>query len=197
MTTLPAHPPKRRLLGWLILAAAALLVVGWNRVPLGDAADRLARLPAASSGLAVRNIPLSDAERSALGPAHVVRRRYSSASGSFVVTIIDGTANRHALHDPAFCLRGAGWQVLTDAPATTARGPARRLTLTRGDESQELLTWYSDGRSTFARPAEAWIRTALRRLSFGHSGSPVIAVIVQFARESPPDPEFLAQLETL
>ena len=134
---------KRQLTAWGLLALAILLAIGWNQVPLADA------------------------------------------------------ANRHAMHDPVFCLRGAGWTIQSDTPTTIAHGTAHRLILGHGAESQAILAWYSDGTRAFSSPREAWLRTALRRMTFRASGMPITLVIIQFSPGLPPGPEFLDQLAGL
>ena len=38
------------------------------------------------------------------------KRLYITAAGRFIVTAIDGSKQRQAVHDPAFCLQSSGWK---------------------------------------------------------------------------------------
>ncbi len=172
------NPRLRRWLS-ILLGVAIVLALVWDRIPLADASARLARLPEQGLGFASREIPLNDAERSIYGTAKVTKRLYQLGREQWVVVVIDGTANRHAIHDPTYCFRGGGWNVLAQEPLAIPGGEAAHLTLGNDREQRQALYWISDGRTRHASPTRYWRQTALRRLTLGQSGPEPVLVLVQ------------------
>ena len=173
------------------LLLAVILAIIWDLVPLPDAQNRLGRFAAQGLGFASREMPLSDTEKSIFGAAQVVKRVYRVGRQDFVVVIIDGARNRHAVHDPAYCIRGAGWTITGEQPLVLPGGAGTVLTLAKGPETREALFWFSDGRTRHARVARCWWQMALRRLTFGTSGPDPVLVLVQPLTNGPTDWEHL------
>lgn len=168
---------QKFLLGGLLLAVILALV--WDRVPLPDAQNRVAGLAPAGLGFTSREVPLNETEKSIFGPAQVTKRVYRVGRQNFVIVIIDGTRNRHAVHDPTYCFRGAGWTIAGERPLALPGGAGQILSLRKGNQTREAVYWFSDGRERHAQVARCWWQTALRRLTFGASGPAPVLVLVQ------------------
>ncbi|MCP5516923.1 MAG: exosortase-associated EpsI family protein [Verrucomicrobiales bacterium] len=193
-------PRKRQaLLAALILVA--VLAVVWDRYPLPTAAVRLQQLPAEGIGCSSRELEVSEIEREAFGAADVVKRIYQTGTQRFVVTVVDGSRNRHAVHDPTYCFRGAGWRIAAREAAPVPGGEAAWLDLTQGNEHQAAAFWFSDGRFRHSSPLRCWMQTTLRRLTLGRSGEEPLLVLVQPldnpGNAHPPLAEILPLLFTL
>ncbi len=161
------------------LLLAGLLALAWDLVPLPDAQNRIANFPTAGLGFSSREMPLNETEKSIYGAARVVKRVYRANRQNFVVVIIDGAKNRHAVHDPAYCFRGAGWTISGGRPLALPGGAGKIMTLQKGGETREAVFWFSDGRARYSQVARCWWQTALRRLTFGASGPDPVLVLVQ------------------
>lgn len=168
----------RRLL-WLVLGLALALALLWEFVPLTDASERMKRIPLTGFDFAAREIPLTDLERNIFGQARVLKRVYRVGQQGVVLQVVDATHDRHAIHDPLFCFRGAGWDVATESSLAVPGGSARQLTLRRGTDIAEAVVWFSDGTTRHGSAAKQWWQTVLRRLSCGTSGPEPVLVILQ------------------
>jgi hypothetical protein len=163
----------------IFLIAAVLLTIAWSAVPLADAHERLRALPASGFGFASVDIPLTGEESSVLGHVHVIKRVYQVRDQRFVLMVIDGGADRHAVHDPLYCFRGAGWQVAARERFDVPGGSAALLKLSKENENREALFWISDDQTRHAEPMRYWWQSTLRRLTFGQSGAQPVLVIAQ------------------
>ena len=161
------------------LTLAGLFALAGDRVPLPDAQSRVAHLAAAGLGFSSREMPLNETEKSIYGAAQVTKRIYRVGRKNFVVVIIDGTRNRHAIHDLAYCFRGAGWAIANEQRLPLPGGAGKILTLQKGGDTREAAYWFSDGSKRHAQVARCWWQTALRRLTFGASGPAPVLVLVQ------------------
>lgn len=164
---------------WIGLGLAVLLVMVWERLPLPDASGRLDRLPKAGLGFASRELPLTESERAIFGAARSLKRLYQAGSQRLVVQVIDGTRNRHAVHDPLYCLRGAGWEVRHGTDIAVPGGTARLLSLEGNGRTAEALYWFSDGQTRHASAPRYWAQTTGRRLTRGRSGEEPVLTMVQ------------------
>ncbi|HYE06765.1 MAG TPA: exosortase-associated EpsI family protein [Planctomycetota bacterium] len=166
---------------WLLLFLAVMIALGaaWQFVPLADAQARLTALPAKGIGYESIDAPLSDSERVIFGDASVLKRAYRVGSDRFSVIVIDGTRNRHAVHDPMLCARGGGWSIAARAPFALPGGAGELVTITKGDQTSEVLYWFSDGVDRHASPTSYWLQSTLRRLTFGASGEEAVLVLLQ------------------
>jgi hypothetical protein len=163
---------------WLALVVIVPLGLLWEYYPLGDASARLSRLPRNGANVQSRDVSMTPAELAVFSGVDVVKRFAVAGDDRAVVTIIDGTRNRHAVHDPMFCFRGAGWQVTGEETLPLAKGEARLLRLSQNGQTAEAVYWFTDGERQFARPSLYWWKTSLRRLTLGHSGlEPVLVVL--------------------
>ncbi len=177
-TTRP-RPERTNTFLWAGLLTATVLALLWEFIPLKDASHRVRSLPASGAGYQSEDIPLTPTEAATFGSANVLKRLYRVGGQQFVVAVIDGTRNRHAVHDPFYCIRGSGWTIASDAPFAIEGGTGRLTRIVRGQEETEMLLWFSDGRTLHGSPVRYWWQTTLRRLSLGLSGPEPVLVIVQ------------------
>ena len=168
---------QKNLLAGLVLAG--LLAMAWDSVTLPDAQDRVSRLATAGLGFTSRELPLNETEKSIYGAAQVTKRIYRAGHENFEVIIIDGARNRHAVHDPAYCFRGAGWDITGDRPLNLPGGAGKILTLQKNGETRQAVFWFSDGLERHAQVSRCWWWVALRKLTFGSSGPAPVLVLVQ------------------
>ena len=182
----PAALPWRRRLTIAVVATAGLLVM-FQFIPLRDAAARIDAFPLRGANFASRELPLEPGEQAIMGEARLVKRLCQTASQRVVVSIIDGTRNRHAVHDPAYCLRGGGWEITTREQLAIPGGQAAKLTLTKAGQRAEALFWFSDGRTRHVSPTTLWLASAARRLTCGKSGPAPVLVLVFPVEGGTPD----------
>jgi len=123
-------------------------------------------------------MPLSPGEQVIFSGVNVLKRDATVGGDHAVLTVIDGTKNRHAVHDPVFCFRGAGWDIVSQENIPMSNGEARLVHLRQDKDTAEALYWFSDGQTQFDRPLEYWWKTALRRLTFGASGNEPVLVVL-------------------
>ena len=116
---------QKILIGGLLIAV--VLALAWDLVPLANAQDRVARFAPAGLGFASREMALNETEKSIFGAARVVKRVYRAGRENLIVVIIDGTHNRHAVHDPTYCFRGAGWIISSERPLPLPGGTGEIL----------------------------------------------------------------------
>lgn len=173
-----SHKTIDRLL-WPLLVVAVVLALVWRFQKLPDASARLDSLPKTGIGFASRDLPVSKVEKEIYGKATLIKRVYSVRGRMMVAIVIDGSANRHAVHDPLFCLRGIGWQVDREADYPLANGYAKLVGLKRNGERSEALYWFTDGNTQWSSPSQYWWEASLRRLSFGKSGNEPVLVVLQ------------------
>ena len=172
---------------WLAFAILVPLGMMWEYYPLTDASSRLNQFPRMSAHVESRDLPLSAGEQAIFSEVTVVKRLALIGNDRAVVTVIDGTHNRHAVHDPVFCFRGAGWEVTAQETVPLDKGLARLVHLRQGTDVAEALYWFSDGDQQFNRPVVYWWKTALRRLTFGGSGMEPVLVILASTRNTLPN----------
>ncbi|MCC5023389.1 MAG: exosortase-associated EpsI family protein [Candidatus Synoicihabitans palmerolidicus] len=142
---------------------------------------------AAAGGGMVRSqdVAVSDVEQQIYAGATVLKRVAQVRGPQVVLTIIDGTKNRHAVHDPLFCFRGAGWEVLDQHVMPVEIGEATRVTLSRRGEQAEALYWFTEGEHALGSAMTYWWRTTLRRVTLGASGQePVLVVLTSVDERS-------------
>jgi hypothetical protein len=162
-----------------LFVLTALLTAAWSAYPLPDAAGRFQALPASGFNFSSRDLPLAPDEATVLGQAGVIKRLYQVGDQCFVMTVVDSASNRHAVHDPAYCYRGAGWTVENREAYAIPGGNAALLTLLRGGAQRQVMFWMTDDRTRFAQPLRYWWQATLRRITLNHSGSAPVLVILQ------------------
>jgi len=181
-------PGSRRWRGllWASLVATIALVVLWRFVELPDAQDRVRRLPLNGPGFSGRDQPLAAAEATIFGSAQAIKRRYLVDGRPLELMVIDGTRNRHAVHDPLYCKLGAGWQVSGRRAIAVPGGSADLVTIAKDGLSIELMYWFSDGVVRHASPLHYWGQATWRRLTLGAGGAePVLVIVSPLSLRSP------------
>lgn len=172
---------------WATLLVAVALALFWQFAPLPNASGRLSKLPAAGLGFSSREIPLSDVEKTVFQRAETIKRIYRVGNQTVIVQVIDASGDRHAIHDPMYCFRGAGWEEASSEDLSIPGGTARLLLLKKKAEQVHVAYWISDGATRHSSPIYYRWQTALRRISFGRSGPEPVLVLVQPAGNAPVD----------
>lgn len=170
---------KAKVALWIALILAVILGLVWQFFPLSDASDRLDELPRYGAAFVGNDVPLTPFEQGVFAGVNVVKRVYTIAKKPYFVTVIDGTHNRHVVHDPYYCFHGGGWQVISDEPYPIPGGEARLVVLKKGDELQQALYWFTDGKKRSGSALFYWWQATLRRLSFGQLGEEPVLVVIQ------------------
>jgi len=164
---------------WIFLAIAILLGLIWQLYPLQDARHRMNTLPVIGAGFEGRDLPLSPLEENFFKNVNVFKRLYVVNNQIFFVTALDGTHNRHVVHDPYYCFRGAGWEILSEKKFPLPNGNANIVEISKGSERKTAIYWFSDGTSQFTSPWKYWWEATLRRLTLGWSGPEPILIMIQ------------------
>ncbi|HUR60233.1 MAG TPA: exosortase-associated EpsI family protein [Opitutaceae bacterium] len=186
---------RRRFLLGTAIAVAAAWGAAWAAFPLASAKDRLQAVAARGPDFTSRDLGLNAAELTILGRVDLVHRVYALMNYEIYATIIDGTKDRHAVHDPRYCFQGAGWRILEERPLPIALGHANLIRAAQGTRRVDLLFWFSDGRTAHTSMTRYWWQTTLRRLTFGRSGpEPVLIVLQSHGAQQPEWPTFAAQV---
>lgn len=181
----PALPRSRRRALTAAVVITGLFVVLCQFIPLKDASDRLDAFPLTGQAFASREIPADPVELPVIGEARMMKRLCQTGSQRFVISVIDGTRNRHAVHDPAYCFRGAGWEVTSSEPLSIPGGDGAKLKLTKDGKTTEAVYWFSNGSERHASAMSSWFSAASRRLTFGQSG-PAPVLVLLFSPDATP-----------
>lgn len=174
---------------WLWIFFGFVVAVGliWEFFPLSDGAKEMARLPLSGKDFYGKDVPITAFEKEYLPNVGILKRLYRVGSNNFFVTVLDGTHNRHAVHDPRYCFRGEGWDVVEEIPFMTPYGEANLFTLRKMGIERQALAWFTQGNTHFSSPMDYWIRTSIRRLTLGLSGPEPLLVMVQPTDVAKPD----------
>lgn len=171
----------------MLVALSVACGSAWSLVPLSTAADRLAAVPLAAAGFSGTEVPLTEAERAVLGRVDHLHREYVRGGTALYLTVIDGSRDRHAVHDPRYCFRGAGWSVLAEERRPMGAGEATWLRAERDGEVAEAVFWFAGGGAPHASvPRYLW-NTVTRRVSFGSLGGKPVLVVIQSFSDRPMD----------
>jgi len=164
---------------WIALIAAIIIGSLWQFFPLSDASERLSQLPLSGEHFLGQDVPLTPFEEHIFSGVNVIKRIYEINGEQFFLTVIDGTHNRHIVHDPTYCFRGSGWSFTHKKTIHIEKGSARLLTLVRGGEKKQALYWFSDGEKRYDSPVHYWWDATLRRMTLGYSGEEPVLVVMQ------------------
>jgi hypothetical protein len=164
---------------WIGLVFSVILGALWQLYPMPDASERMRELPFRGTGYIGQDIPLTDFEEAFFKNVGMVKRVYQVNHQNYFLTALDGTKNRHAVHDPYYCFRGGGWEIIKDQNFPLPDGEAKLVEITKGAKRKTALYWFSDGTSQFTSPWRYWWDTTARRLTLGRSGEEPLLVILQ------------------
>ncbi len=178
---------KKRVLIWWFCGLAAIIALIWPALPLAEGPDRLTGLPLSGPGFQSRRIDLTEADRRFLGGARGVQHLIQlNDGGRIMLTVIDGSGNRHAVHDPTYCLSGGGWKVARLHPVVLHSGEANWMNLTKDDKSMEALWFFDDGEGQFTSALSYLVKTSARRATLGRSGpEPLLVTLRGLPGETP------------
>ena len=149
------------LLVFLVLCGAALAFRSWNEQAQQG---RFTALPAAIPGCP--SVPVDDLADWLDQPEAADKRAFLLGRQTFVVSKMSGLASGGAVHDPAFCAVGKGWEIAAAQAVTLPGGVGERLVLRKGEESLVLLFWFEDSGAVFSSYLEFKLRLLGRRLAF-------------------------------
>ena len=167
---------NRRLL-WIVLIVVAVITLVWPLIPVPTAAMRLATIPTSGADFQAMPLDMSEVDKAFLGDAGAVQYLIAlRGGGRLVLTVIDGTRNRHAVHDPSYCFSGAGWQVRERHAVKVPSGEGTWVSLAKDNQRAEALWFFDDGHGQFTSPIEYWYKTSARRVTLGASGNEPVLV---------------------
>jgi hypothetical protein len=179
---MPADSKLRtaRLALWLATVVSVGCGLAWGLYPLPNAAERLAVVPLAQGSYVGEEVPLTEAEKRVFANVDVVHRRYEIAGArELYVTLIDGSKDRHAVHDPRYCFQGAGWRVLDEQRRPINGGEAHWIRAANEEGRAEAAFWFADGDRRYASLPRYLMNSVLRRMTFGKVGGKPVLVVVQ------------------
>lgn len=179
--------PSRVFWGILCFVTASCALV-WPILPMVSGSDRLASLPMKSRFFQSQDWELTPAETEFLGGASAVQRVIVPLHGpTMILSVIDGSGNRHAVHDPRYCLAGGGWIIRSEQRMAMSSGEAHWISMEKDGESMEALWFFDDGERQFTSPIRYWWSASLRRATRGLSGSEPLLVMLRVAPDQPAD----------
>lgn len=170
---------KKEYFLWVLLIGALLLGTLWQFYPLPNAEKRLDKLPIQGPYFQGSMVPLIGPEEEIFKNVNVVKRIYDVGGQNIFVYLLDGTNDRHPIHDPTYCFRGAGWIVDSSTPFPLQKGEGMLYTISKGAQKKEALLWFTDGTRFYSSPWTYWWETTLRRLSLGASGEEPVLIVIQ------------------
>lgn len=163
-----------------LLIGALLLSLPGRSDALKDANARLATLPLNGAGFRSTDLPLSAAEEQVYRHIHVLKKLCVWQGEQAQLVCLDGTNDRHAVHDPRLCFRSAQWEVLSESVVPhPAGGEMRRLRLRRDNRELETVYWWSTSTERHASAMKYFVQSSLRRLTHGRSGEEPVLVLLQ------------------
>lgn len=181
-------PRRARVALWIATVVSVGCGIAWGLFPLESAAERLRAVPLRAGAFTGTEVALTEKEKKVLGRVGVVHRRYAYADRAVYVTLIDGSRDRHAVHDPRYCFQGAGWRVLAEAKRPVAGGEAAWMRAQNARGVAEAAFWFSDGAARYASlPRYLW-NSAVRRVTFGRFGGKPVLVVLQSFDARPLEP---------
>ena len=192
----PTNIPRRgRRVLWLGVILAIMFGAFWDAYPLPDAIARLNQIPRRGPQFEGSDIALGKKERVVLGKVALIHRLYVWKGGEFYLTMIDGTRDRHAVHDPRYCFEGVGWHIQEERQLLLPEGEATWFKMTRGEDKAEAVFWFSDGESRYSSLPRYWWKRTLRRLTLGRHGiEPLMIVLQSYGADQPDWPSLAKEL---
>jgi hypothetical protein len=174
---------------WPVAVLSILCGAAWSVHPMEGAGERLREIPLQRGQFKGRDIPLTERERVVLGRVDLLHRQYSYPGRSVYVTVVDGSKDRHAVHDPRYCFQGAGWKVLKEENRPVVGGESTWIAAERDGQSAEAVFWFTNGTERHSSvPRYLW-DAMLRRVSFGRLGGKPLLVVVQYFGDLRFDPK--------
>jgi len=176
---------KRRVL-WCALTLSLIITLVWPVIPIPSATGRLAAIPTSSPDFLSQPLALSPNDIAFLGQAQSVQYLITMRDGArLVLSVIDGTHNRHAVHDPSYCFAGAGWNVESKQSVTVPSGNATWVSMVKDHQKSEALWFFDDGKHQYTSSIEYWLAASMRRATFGLSGAEPVLVTLRSLPDEP------------
>jgi hypothetical protein len=164
---------------WIFLILTIVIGGLWQFFPLPTAQGRLNKLPLNGSTFTGQDVPLAHWEEQFFANVNMVKRIYKVNGSNYFVSILDGSNNRHVVHDPYYCFRGAGWTIDSEKSYSLPTGDAKIVDISKGNEKRTAIFWFSDKETSYTSSLRYWLQTTLRRLTFGASGPEPILIMIQ------------------
>jgi hypothetical protein len=165
---------------WIALGTVVVFCTAKELRPRDSSASRLIELPLRGIGFTGCDIPLNGAEASVFQQTTVVKRLYQAGENRFVMLAVDGGGDRHAIHNPRYCFRGAGWTVEDETSLPLmGGGDAQVVHLKKNNEVAEAIFWITDGQHRYASTYKAWWNSTLSRLGWQCSSRTPVLVLLQ------------------
>lgn len=181
-------------LQWALIVFAMFLGAAWELFPLSDASNRLDRFPLWGDGFFGQEIPIQEIEKQVFAGNRMMKRFYQMDNMAFYVSIVDGTHNRSAVHDPTLCFQGSGWKITSRKPLLVPGGEAEIVGMDRSNGRQlEILICFSNGEDRYKSVVHYWFDTTMRRLTLGKWGDEPVRIIVEPIENQPIDWNKLAK----
>lgn len=172
---------------WMGLFTAIILGLAWQFIPLTDAKNRMNALPLKGIGYIGQNLPLHPREQDLFKEVNVLKRIYRVKGKEYFISILDGTNNRHIVHDPYYCFTGGGWEIENEQTIFFKNGYGKQVNMSNNGKKKVALFWFSNGISAHGSPFRYWLEATLRRITLGLSGAEPVLIFVQSYEESDTD----------
>jgi len=170
---------------WLFLGIVIVLGSLWQFYPLQTAQNRMNKIPIEGATFSGKEVELSPFEENFFKDVNIVKRIYKIGGQYYFVVVLDGTKNRHPIHDPYYCFRGEGWTIESEKTLPIVDGVANLLHISKNNEKREALFWFSNGETNYTSLIKYWWQTTLRRISLGYSGpEPVLIMVTPLTSQS-------------
>jgi hypothetical protein len=113
-------------------------------------------LPLEGAEFSGKDVPLTDFEKTFFNNVNVIKRLYRIDGNNYFVTVLDGTRNRHVVHDPYYCFRGSGWEIMSAQDFPLKNGEAKLIEITKGAQQKNALFWFSNQKEQYTSPWKYW-----------------------------------------
>ena len=164
---------------WVFLSFAVILALVWQFYPLQDASKRMNALPLYGPAFLGKKLQLTTFEKDYFKNVNIVKRLYDVEGINYFVTVLDGTKDRHAIHDPYYCFKGGGFEVVGAKEIAIPNGNGMLVQLKKDGRQVEALYWFSNGETHYSSALQYWLQATLRRLTFGLSGEEPVLITIQ------------------
>lgn len=156
---------------WLLVLLVVTATVAFKVFEPTKESGFLADIPLSGFGFDGEKLEFTQDELNYLGGAEAIKHEYSQRGYELVVIVVDGTNNRHSVHDPVFCFRGAGFEVMQQQVFPLYNGQGRLISLGRDDERRNVAFWFSNGDARYTSFMRYLLESTAHRLTFGMLGS--------------------------
>jgi len=171
---------RKRILLAALCGMTAVIALLWPALPMAEGPDRLAEIPVDSPDFHSNPLELTPADKEFLAGASAVQRIVQPHHGApIMLSVIDGSGNRHAVHDPSYCLAGGGWVIRSQKKISMSSGEANWISMEKNGVTMEALWFFDDGSRQFTSPLSYWWRASLRRATRGLSGPEPLLVMMR------------------